>query len=113
MNNLAIALLSYLVLPGCLLLGRINKGSILIDPYSSTAIKGLLAVYLIIHHFVQKMWNQSYLGPMAWFGFVIVGWFFLSSGFGSFVSFEKNGFSAFWKKKNQTDMGALCDSRSD
>ena len=99
MNNLAIALLSYLILPCFLLLGRLGKGHILVDPYSSTTIKGLLAIYLVVHHFVQKMWNQSYLGPMAWFGFVIVGWFFLTSGYGSFVSFEKNGFTDFWKKK--------------
>lgn len=112
MNNLAIALLSYLVLPGCLLLGRINKGSIMIDPYSSTAIKGLLAVYLVIHHFVQKMWNQSYLGPMAWFGFVIVGWFFLSSVLGRLSALRRMGF-LLSGRKNQTDMGALCDSRSD
>lgn len=100
MTSRAIAILAYLLLPGLLLLGGAERADSLIDPYSSTAAKGLLALYLVIHHFVQKMPERAwYLDPMAWFGFLIVGWFFLTSGYGTLLSCEKNGLRGFWKKK--------------
>ncbi len=92
-----ISLLSYVLLPGCLVAGGVRRQCKLIEQYSATTIKGVMVLLLVVHHFVQKMQERGwYLEPMAWIGFLIVGWFFLTSGYGTFLSVQKKGFSLFW-----------------
>lgn len=94
-----LSFICYVLIPSIFLLGGAERCEQIIDQRSSTTIKGVFAIYLVIHHFVQKIWERSFLEPMAWFGFVIVGWFFLTSGYGIVVSYERKGLSGFWKKK--------------
>lgn len=99
LNAVIIAFISYLLLPGILLGGGVEDNHSLIDQSSSNTLKGIFSIYLVIHHFVQKMAYRPLLEPMAWFGFLIVGWFFLTSGYGTYLHFEKKGVRDFWAGK--------------
>lgn len=84
MSNIIIATTSYVLLP-LLLLNKAYfnyESPMLLDKKSSTCLKGLLSIYLIIHHFVQLMENKWLISPLAWIGWFIVGWFFITSGYG-------------------------------
>lgn len=100
-NKIGIYLLVYIILPVTFLLGcRKKEDTEILERDSTDALKGFLVLYVAIHHYVQKIINPGYLYPLNYIGFICVSFFFLMSGYGLALSFEKRGnLQGFFRKR--------------
>lgn len=100
-NKTGIYLLVYVILPVIFLLGcRKKDDTEILERNSTDNLKGFLVLYVAIHHYVQKIVNPGYLYPLNHVGFICVSFFFLMSGYGLALSFEKRGnLQGFFKKR--------------
>lgn len=90
----------YVLLPVILLLSsRVYKKHTVLDKEYTDSLKGLFALYIAIHHYSQNLSNPGALRPMHHIGFLCVSFFFLSSGYGLKLSYEKNHLHRFWLKR--------------
>lgn len=96
-----IYLLVYILIPSVFLIGlRKSKEDTLLEKNSTEALKGFLVIYVAIHHFVQKISNPELLNPLNHVGFLCVSFFFLMSGYGLTLGYNKNNkMEGFFKKR--------------
>ena len=93
-------ILSYIVLPSIFLFSLTsNQNKDILKKGYTDRIKGILVIYVAIHHFSQLMTNAGKMLPFRYVGFLCVSFFFMSSGYGLRLSFDKHYLKHYWIKR--------------
>ncbi len=68
-----------------------QENEVLLEKESTIFVRGLAVLFLMLHHLVQRtVATNSYIFMFNWIGFIMVGIFFLLSGYGNTFSISKN-----------------------
>lgn len=82
--------LAYVLFPAMLIAGiRPNDNRTIMDRDFTGAMKGYLVVYVLIHHFSQRMEMQGAMRPFTCVGYICVAFFFFASGYGLTMGYLK------------------------
>lgn len=68
-----------------------QENEVLLEKESTIFVRGLAVLFIMLHHLVQRtVATNSYIFMFNWIGFIMVGIFFLLSGYGNTFSISKN-----------------------
>lgn len=72
-----------------------------LSPQRCNSIKGLAAIFVVLHHISQRLSDVKFLEPFRYVGYLAVALFFFYSGYGMIKSFESkpNYLKDFWSKR--------------